>query len=281
MDDYKTFIIKHPKLKELDPTNLPDDLKISTMTLTCKIPVNFNAGLIAKHIEISPNFIKKIKFGNHSEIFRQVTSTEKKKKKNYKKSNRNFFNQVSLLIKTDYISAKKKESVLNIKLFKNGSIQLTGCKSISYVIYILDKIFTMLKKPIKCEGSEIVEYFVTPIFFLNILDIYNLKIDMINSDFIIGFNIDRDKLFKVLNSDRNSLFDCVYDPSRHASVMIHYIHDEMHPKKKKKLITTILVFAKGKIIITGARNYMRLVECYKFINQYLIENYIKIVRIDN
>ena len=281
-DEYQKFIEQNPKLKELDPNNLPEGLKISTMTITCKLPLFFNANLIAKHIKIDSNFIIKIKYGNNSEIFRHVAT--KKNKKKFRTGTKNFFNQVSLLINMESIlinvqkknTNKKTQNVMNIKFFKNGSLQLTGCKNISSVVFILDKLFSIMKMPIKSDEYDEIKYFANPVFFLDILDLYDLKIAMINSDFSIGFDIDRNKLFSLIKSEKNAVYDCVYDSSRHAAVMIHYSHDEINPKKKKKFITTIIVFAKGKIIITGTHNYMRLIECYKFINIYLIENYQKI-----
>ena len=291
--EYNDFMKNYPHLQELDPSSFPTGLNVSTMTITCKLPVTFNASLIAKHIEISPNFIMKIKFGNNSEIFRQCVSNEKEKKRKNKRVNKkNFFNQVSLLINMGNLNKnrrKKKKDIINVKFFNNGSIQLTGCKSISTVVFVINKLFTMMKNPIITEtetNTEIktdintendTKYYAEPIIFVDILDLYDIKICMINSDFSIGFNIDRYKLFEVINLNPNELYDCVYDSSRHASVMIHYHHGEIDKKKKKEIITTILVFAKGTVIITGSRNYMKLMECYKFINIFLLEHYAEIV----
>ena len=62
------------------------------------------------------------------------------------------------------------------------------------------------------------------------MDIYKFKIAMINSDFDIGFEIDRDRLFKMLLSDKH---DCSYDPSRHAGVLIRYSLSEVKNRKLK------------------------------------------------
>ena len=93
----------------------------------------------------------------------------------------------------NYIQLKKKD-IINVKFFNNGSIQLTGCKSISTVVFVINKLFTMMKNPINTEtNTEIetntntdTEYYAEPMIFVDILDLYDIKICMINSDFSIN-----------------------------------------------------------------------------------------------
>lgn len=170
-----------------------------------------------------------------------------------KKQKRNFYNQVTIILNNnDNMKA-------NVKLFKNGALQLTGCKSISPVIWGLSLLFEMLKKPI--DGK----YYAEPYIFIDIKNITDMRIAMINSNFIIGFEINREKLFEILTNDE---IECSYDSSRHAGVNIRY--------ETKINKTSIFVFDTGSIIITGAKTYKQLVDCYKFINMYLISNIDKI-----
>jgi TATA-box binding protein (TBP) (component of TFIID and TFIIIB) len=240
------------------------------MTLACKLPIKFNVILIAKYLELSESFIQTIKCGNNSEICRTLVPIKHKNKKPTKKNKKNFYNQVTIVINCVDVSK------INVKLFKNGSIQITGCKNISSVIWILKKLFFKLQEPVQITEESIIETnftqtYADPYIFLNIMDISDLKIAMINSNFDIGFNIDREKLFDLLISNK---YDCEYDPSRHAGVKIRY-----KVSYSNEHSSSIFVFDKGSIIITGAQNYLQIMECYKFINIYLIENYVKIVRI--
>ena len=81
------------------------------------------------------------------------------------------FNKVLLLI-------NKLDN--NVKLFNNGSVVLTGCKYYDDIIYI----FNRIKKYI-CNDNKYI-------------DLENIKINMINTNFNIGFNINREKLYKLL-----------------------------------------------------------------------------------
>lgn len=280
MDQFDEFISKHPKLRELNPTNLPKDLAISTITLVCKLPVKFDVLAIANHLELSNDFINTVTCGNNKEICRTieqnkipVDSSANDDNKNAPHEfeheqtktigmKRNFYNQVTIVIKHgEFIK-------MNIKLFKNGSMQITGCKKIPSVFWVLHNLFNLLRQHVNNSKTAYAE----PHIFVGLEHVTDFKIAMINSNFKIGFNIDREKLAGVLTHDG---YDYLYDPSRHAGVNIRYVNtvsDDEHQ-------TSIFVFDKGSIIITGAVSYAQLMECYKFINVYLIKNYDKIVRI--
>jgi TATA-box binding protein (TBP) (component of TFIID and TFIIIB) len=265
--DYDEFIECYPKFLELDP-DISEDIQISTMTIVCKVPCSFNVINIAKYIELSNDFILSVKCGNTNEIYRSLIPMKNKKKNT--DIRKNFYNQTTMIIKT------KSTDRINIKLFRNGAIQLTGCKCISVPMWILSKLFTVLKIPkIINENDSTMEItYVTCYQFLNIENIINFKIAMINSNFDIGFYINREKLFNMLTNDK---YDCIYEPSRHAGVNLRYSTKYSVDCIKP---VSIFIFDKGTIIITGARNYRQLLECYKFINTYLLENYTNIVRTD-
>jgi TATA-box binding protein (TBP) (component of TFIID and TFIIIB) len=265
---YDIFLKNNPNIKLLDPIDLPKDLIISTITQTCKIPIKFDVLSIARKFPLSKEFAVTVKCGNSGEIYRSLEKCIKKRRKNIKfncdikikKSSKNFYNQVTIVVSTlDKIK-------INIKLFRNGAIQMTGSTNVSNVIWSLNKIFYTIKM---MSYENKIEYAI-PIISLDIRDIYNYKICMINSNFDIGFKINRDALFELLIKDG---YNCAYDPARYAGVKLKYetgVSDNKHA-------ATIPIFDSGAIIITGAKNYREIVECYKFINIYLIENYSKIV----
>ena len=250
--NYCEFMTKYPNFSTLDPVDMPEDLTISTMTLVCKMPIKFDVITIARELELSSDFIQTVTCGNNREIHRTLNPVKCKRRRNKKR--RNFYNQVTIIIScSDVVN-------VNIKIFRNGSIQMTGCKKISPVIWGLYKLFSIMKE----HKNKFAEPFVS----LNIFDIKKFKIAMINSNFNIGFKINRDKLFYSLIDDK---YDCEYDPSRHAGVKIR------HSTEQNEKPPSIFVFGKGSIIITGAHNYRQIIECYIFVNKYLIENYNKII----
>lgn len=256
-----TNINKKKLAINIDLGNLPDDVSISTMTITCKIDTEFNVTNIGKYIDLKYNSIVAVKHGNNDDkstnrsliIKRQSAQKNRKKKKA-------FYNQVTIIVKT------KKNKNYNVKLFSNGAIQMTGCKSIEGVIDALSKIFIelkVIKATLDYKKNKVIDKpFVSNPDILDIKNLYNIKICMINSNFCIGFNIDRDKLFDLLIADK---IECSYDPIIHACVNIKYEHPE-------KTIS-VFVFESGAVIITGARTCSQIVEAYTFINKYLLKNY--------
>lgn len=253
---------KHYKYKIDDKINIdykPDDVIISTMTIICKVDSEFNVENIGKYISLHNNGIIQCSYGK--DVFR--TLINKKKKRKNKKNN--FYNQVTLLMKT------KRDDIINIKLFKNGSIQMTGCKSIEGSIEALEKLLYLLKKEKAIFNQETNKIddkpFVSNSSKLNIKDIYSFKIAMINSNFHIGFSIDRTKLYNLMVKDK---IDTTYDPIRHAGVIIKY--------ETSDRTISVFIFQSGSIVITGAQNCKQIYEAYQFINKYLLSNYNDIVK---
>jgi TATA-box binding protein (TBP) (component of TFIID and TFIIIB) len=167
-----------------------------------------------------------------------------------------------------------KEKPVNVKLFSNGSVQMTGCKSITHSLDTLEQLYSELKivkAVIDRKKMKIVEKpFVTDTNKLTFEYISKFKVVMINSNFNVEFNIDRQKLHDMLKKDGN---ESSYDPNRHACVNVKYYH----PDKE----ISVFVFEKGSIIITGAKNCVQIRDAYDFINKYLYTNYIHIKKVDN
>lgn len=259
----QNIINKYPINIEL--SNLPDDISISTMTITCKIDTFFNVSNIGKYIDLKYNGIIAVKHGdcNDKTTNRSLILKRTKLQKNKKK--KSFYNQVTIIIRLPDIKIKD----MNVKLFSNGSIQMTGCKSIESFFSVLSYVFSELKI-VKCvvdfKNQQVIEKrFVTNFDILDIDNLKNIKICMINSNFSMGFNIDRDRLQELLTKDG---YESYYDAILHACVNIKYEHADK--------IISIFVFESGAIIITGARNCNQINDAYKFINKYLLENYFDV-----
>ena len=246
----------------------------------------------------------------------------------------------------------EKNKKINVKLFKNGSIHLTGCKLVIDSLKTLSIIFNKLKKIVASfDLINIIERpFVSNIDLLNLTYLNCFKVAMINSNFNIGFRINRNNLyFRLLWISMNVLM--IHVP--HACVNIKYIYkdnnqsnDLLGGKQKEETlcfpsrtsqegsnvfschgslgvrgplkirdqgsylsqaawpldvnpvpldlnkgdfkgtpqfskgsllvvpkIISIFVFESGAIIITGATNNNHIITAYKFINNYLINNF--------
>ena len=239
----------------------PDDVDISTMTVTCKLNLLFNTVNIGKYIELNRNAIVEIAPPPPGKIRSLLPKKDTYKKKVKKR----FYNQISLSVVTN------RDKIINTKLFSNGSIQMTGCKSIEGAIEALDKIIIALSKQlakINYETKKIMDIqFVSNPSQLSLDKIQNFNVAMINSNFTIGFSIDRAKLFSVICKDKT--IDGSYDPIMHAGVSMKY-HDGDRE-------ISIFVFESGSIVITGARNCKHIKGAYNFVNKFLLENYMDIV----
>jgi TATA-box binding protein (TBP) (component of TFIID and TFIIIB) len=248
-------------LFSLNFLNLPADIVISTMTLTCKIDTIFNVTNIGQYIDLKYGGIVSVKHGsvddkttNRSLNYKKNNSAKKKKKK------KSFYNQVTLSV---YCAPN---NYVNVKLFSNGAIQMTGCKSFSGALDVLKNIIISMKTVkaiLDFKTNAIIEKpYAENLLILDISNLYDFKICMINSNFSIGFEIDRDILYELLLKNN---IDSTFDPINHACVNIKYDH----PLK----IISIFVFETGNIIITGACSCQQINDAYMFINKFLLEHY--------
>ena len=263
-DDIKILkkLINYEEL--INQKNIIDkEVNISTMTICCNFKdTEIKCTRIAKYLKLGDNYV--VARGNESLI------KEKKRKKEKKicstdveKKSRPFLNQISLKI---LVPGKNKKKPVNVKLFKNGSVQMTGCVTIQDSLDAIMRVSNAImvgdydekrKKKIRFSDKK------------NLIErVSKYQIGMINSNFSMGFWIDRNRLLQVLRDEK---LDVTFDSNSHASVKIKHSIDQ--------IVITILVFEKGKIIITGARDYTQLKNAYDFVNITLLKNYSKIFKL--
>jgi hypothetical protein len=163
---------------------------------------------------------------------------------------------------------------------------MTGCKNEDDGILVIKNFINEMKK-------------YKNIFFdeehIDELDVLDYKITLINTDYKIGFKIERSKLYKLLIE--NYKIYVSYDPSIYQGVKISYMWNENNKlkdglcrckdkcrleknlrKKNSCKIVTISIFQSGNIIITGASDLKQTIEAYNFINKILYDNYSITVR---
>tara|TARA_B110000208_G_scaffold12077_1_gene14903 strand:- start:753 stop:1529 length:777 start_codon:yes stop_codon:yes gene_type:complete len=232
-----------------DFTKLPD-VKISTISACCILNATFDLDAIYNNFELNKNNIISIKHGSNKKSLEEIK----------KKHKRVFYNQLTLELYSNF--SKKK---INLKLFKNGSIQMCGCKHVNDCIDVLEKLIENLNSKyyinednIKIEKSFIESEDVT------ILDsIDKFKITLINSNFSINFSINREKLYNILIKEK---MNCRLEPCIHACVNIKY---DINPDRKP---ISIFVFQSGSIIITGAKFIEDIISSYAFITEKISKN---------
>ncbi|MEM0354146.1 MAG: hypothetical protein QXW79_01055 [Thermoplasmata archaeon] len=251
---------------------------ISTITLDCKLHTLIDIDSFARNVTLREDGIVSVKFGNRKNpaVNRTIVLLKNKKKP----SSKNFYNQVTILMKP---TNNPERNYINIKVFKNGSLHVTGCKDMDDFVNVVTRLIHILKagKELEGKGKKIHIYYISN---PNKIGIYDVKIRMINSDFKLDYKIDRKKLAKLLKKYHNigtrdqeiGYVECKYEPAGgHSCVNIKYQCDE-----KNK--TSIFVFQTGAVIITGAKNLHHIIRAYQFINKILNKYYhqIRIVELD-
>ena len=237
----------------------PEDLRVSTMTAISKLSVHINLEKLYENFEIN-DVTKFIEFRDKIPKGFSKKALRKTRKKEVKKV---FFNQATLHIMCD--------KLVNVKIFNNGTIQMTGLKSIKQGKNVVNMYIEQLKKFNKeiYEGEIVIESF---------------SIVLINSDFDIKYKINRELLHRDLIK---SNICSSYEPTIYPGVNMKYYYNTSYNgngvcqcKNKcngkgfgnkdgdcKRI--TIAIFNSGKIIITGGNTLNQLCISYDYINSIL------------
>ena len=202
------------------------------------------------------------------------------KKKAAKKT---FFNQSTLVVRKRRMDDPSQFKEVNLKLFANGGIQMTGITGLEFARITLDWLLPILSTLPTAISEQ-------PLF------IKQLKIQLINSDYHVNGNIHRDNLHKIM-SEQYCLFSSL-EKLIHQGVNIKYYYNTSRlvgrpgicnceqpcqglgegdaPGQCKKI--TILAFQTGDIIVTGARKKEQLDEAYEFMNLILKRHSREVLR---
>ena len=282
-----------------------DDITVSTKTFTTYSNINIDIAKLFNVIPITPYKIEQKKRGRkkkdtiqvkqptleygsvvtvkYQDKLRGVDLKQSKGKKRW------FRNSVTIVLVLN--------KHINIKVCKNGTLQMTGCKfdndSVNVVKYIWNILKTYNLYSFKNKDDEIFYTYIIP--------------SMRNIDFDVGFNIDRDKLneymlkhmnyhciletsfgytavnikMKLKNDVRNMNITkltfkhktCKQQTVKYKEYLGKLSSKEYDAKINSKRYTTFLVFHSGKIIMSGlTREFMK--------NEY--NNFVSIIsRIEN
>jgi TATA-box binding protein (TBP) (component of TFIID and TFIIIB) len=273
-NDFKYIKIIDYEKEEIK--NLPDGLTISTMCASAKLNSLINTVNIEKYLQLDQDDIVCVKLNNDNQRTLIQTKTKNKRLKKKEKKDFHFFNQITVVVRVFQgpVTDWEDEPKINLKLFKNGSIQMSGCKSLEYVNIVLNKLLVKIKQiKAKIEDNKIHEIK----FVENHTDlaITSYKIDMINSNYKVNMQIDRIKFYNLLLKKK---IKCSFEPCIRACVIIKYTPIENNYEEKE---ISVFVFQKGNIIITGARTKNHIISACKYINNILLTHHDEISKKDD
>lgn len=205
-----------------------------------------------------------------------------------KKSKNIFFNQSTLVVRRQHTKTSDGQPVykeVNIKLFKNGGIQMTGIPSDSFA----QETLAWLAKELTLFSQPVLEGEAKP---------HKYNIQLINSDYHINGNINREKLHEILIG-RYNLFSS-FESTIYQGCDTKYFYNESAPPGSTEGVCpcgdsicvgngdgrtlgqckeiTISPFHTGSIIITGARRFEQIDKAYVFINKILKEHAREIIK---
>ena len=242
--------------------DINQELRISTMTLVSQISSNINLSKFYDYLPIT----EEITFIEHgtSPIKGQ---TYKKKKSRSNVPKKFFYNQITIHVYLD--------KFVNVKVFNNGRIQMTGLRSKIQGVNIINILISELKKLPQDKLSEILDNTDPVISSSNIV--------LINSDFDLKCKVKREILQRII-IDRG--YYSSYEPTIYPGVNIKYYFNKNKQdtgicncerscdgKGKDGLCkkVTVAVFNSGKVIITGGQSYEHLNTAHKFIKDIINE----------
>jgi TATA-box binding protein (TBP) (component of TFIID and TFIIIB) len=244
-----------------------EDLRISTMTAISSLNSDIHLDYLYHSMDISTNF----PFIQHGSLGIKGSSTKTSRKSRKPKQKKTFFNQVTIHVFV--------EKLVNVKLFNNGKIQMTGLKYEGHGTKVLDRLIPYIKElDSSSEHKILLQHDVT----YPDVTYKPLNIVLINSDFDIKYKIKRDILHReIIDAGIYSS----YEPCIYPGVNIKYYFnanqetgicscqnmcsgkgDGLSDGGCKKI--TVAVFKSGKIIITGARSIEQLELSYHFITKF-------------
>jgi len=262
----------------------PTAIKISTITLTGKIGDYVMGKFLYDRLPINDDIIytenRKEHKGNKTKKKVKYSKKEKMSKLDKRKLGRGkpLSNQISIGMKGQ--EGFHKNPVC-LKIFKNGNIQLTGCKTIQegYDLYktLYKYIGDIPKRFYLIEDN--VYYEIEPIKNMILPENLKLNSEMINASYSLNFEIEQIKLYDLFKTKfkEDELFVtydcCVSSPAVRCYLMNMSVYDD---RKKKNKQPSIFLYRSGSVNIIVWKIDM-LYKAYEFINNFIEENFRQVV----
>jgi TATA-box binding protein (TBP) (component of TFIID and TFIIIB) len=271
-------------LEFIAPTLNFSPLRISTITTTGQLGTKIILDKLFEQIPILPYWdlndgVLKMEFNGKAKgtSFKDIMLKPKESKTS-------FFNQATLVVRREVTPLNWKE--INVKLFRNGGVQMTGVRSIEMASTTLHWLVEYLQR--SCTTNPIFE--ATP-------RVHKEQVQLVNTDFSIGAKVKRDILHRILTEKYR--LNSSYESAIYQGVKTKYFYNAERPATAppglcpcdrlckgtgdgskigacKKI--TISPFQTGQVIITGARTMEQINEAYHFIQKVFRDNSEEILR---
>jgi len=274
LESQESYYSNLSKCKTTD--NIASELIVAVMTV---------CGSVGSSLDLLEIFDYYIEEGCGLFELSYVPNSKKSKDGN---KNKAFYNCLNVIFHYKDINAI--ESKIAAKIFPNGSIQLPGCRTIDSVhktpIIVLNFIKDIAKK-CTIRKPNIVVIKNPDNFYLQ-----NVRIVMINSNFIFEKGILQERIKNIINNNKyegNEDPDKIwrmasFQPEKYSGMNARYLTKECRKNNKdiflenKKIPmkldgqVSVFIFRSGKGTITGAKNTKDLLETYEAITNLIRNN---------
>lgn len=245
------------------------NLRISTMVITAHwgTPVNLDQLFEMIRVHLIPIWLpiegilkfehKKMVMGySHKDIFT-----------NRKMTSKSFFNQSTIIVRKKILNNSFKQ--VNIKLFANGGIQMTGVMSEEFALETIEWLLLLIKTLPQSPFTEHPQ-------------IERLSTQLINTDYTINKFINQEILHQILITEYN-LFSML-EKTIYQGINTKFFYNSNNENgvccctnfckgqgngegdgQCKRI--TISIFRTGRIIVTGARQINQIHIAYDFLNR--------------
>jgi hypothetical protein len=280
----------------------PTPLRVSTRVITAHAGTPMNLNLLFEHVKhiLIPLWYPGegiLKMEHDSQIIGQGLKDAFSKRR---VSEKTFFNQSTLVVRKRISVDKEKYADIspdsmvykevNVKLFANGGIQMTGVPEEGFAEetgqWLLGELWAFQKK------HDVLVFGKEPV-------LQKFSTQLINSDYDICYNVKREAIHQIL-SRVYGLFS-TFEGTIYQGVNTKYYYNETNtnPDKEGQCMCsnplkckgqgsgvgdfeckriTMSIFQTGKIIITGARHFHQIEAAYRFLNRVFTDHADEVLR---
>ncbi len=282
-DKYKKAELLFDKFLDSSPIDRTDKgefapLKVSTITCVSKIAEEIDIKRACQFMEIKKNdivyiesnvFLKgKKKHAKAKDTYHEDDLPKKKKKK---RKNQLFSNQISIGFKCNN-KCHSHNNPISVKLFRNGRIQMTGCKDMKEIETIYNRLYKkLLEIPTEFHlGEKIIT--IQTVKNLREFKEENIKTEMVNGTFYTNSEMDLEKVSEIFQKDYNHREVYVVKTKKsplNLSITSLSYFDKV---KKKDKTPSVFIYSTGSINMI-ASSLPLLMKTYKFISDNINDNF--------
>lgn len=263
-------------------TVTPTPYRISTITCNGSVGTTVNMEIFFQHVQIAATgttegFLYSEYRGHHQTKGAKPRVKRTLKSKEECSDKKCFDNQVTV------IYGLAEGYFPNVKIFRNGNIQMTGIRRPEDGEKIISIMADELRRIHKDHAPEVIGDFAS-------LNPGDFKIRMINSNFSVPYSVRRKDLHKLLISHEYNN-NCNFQGTTYPGVKLYFYWNSTKSKQDGVCLcknpcygkgtgcgdgqckkVTVAVFESGNVLITGANTYQQIDDAYDFITSVLVKH---------